>query len=454
MAAYSELSRARYDKMTEAARRAEALGMFVKDGFSANSSVLAYDMITNPNSSTNNVRNHLVMDSPADDNASSPDFSRPPPPPPPPPHNASGSAMSTGVPTYLPPPLPPLQHQQQQAMSPLNHPLTPLHHHPQHPSHLQHQVQTPSSLHHSTQGNTYFRQPLGSPGPPVGPIEGSSNSNSNASNSFSNLGEIRLGGGGVGVGPSNATAPNNLLMPNSQQQRPAHDNGPMESYFPTPGSAPIRPSIALTPGAVMVSTLNVQNSRHASESDGGEYTPDTANHALTAANTESNRVLLDPSTLTPESENLAALAAALKGGQPPGQVRAALTSQPILVRRATYIPGWSVAPRVLLVEDDAVTRNLTTKFLQIFGCTIDVAADGVEAVQKMQTGVYDICMMDISMPNLDGELTRPTRIWLAAPFGASGSCSTDSHFGQTFLCVWTFGTQAYRRRRSSASLTP
>jgi len=48
-------------------------------------------------------------------------------------------------------------------------------------------------------------------------------------------------------------------------------------------------------------------------------------------------------------------------------------------------------------------RNLTTKFLQIFGCTIDVAADGVEAVDKMQTGVYDICMMDVSMPNLDGE---------------------------------------------------
>lgn len=49
-------------------------------------------------------------------------------------------------------------------------------------------------------------------------------------------------------------------------------------------------------------------------------------------------------------------------------------------KRPTYVPGWAVPPRVLLVEDDAVCRKLSSKFLQVFGCSIDVAVDGVSAV--------------------------------------------------------------------------
>ncbi|TIB32885.1 hypothetical protein E3P86_03055, partial [Wallemia ichthyophaga] len=63
---------------------------------------------------------------------------------------------------------------------------------------------------------------------------------------------------------------------------------------------------------------------------------------------------------------------------------------------------WTVPPRVLLVEDDAVCRKLSSKFLQIFGCTIDVADDGVSAVNKMNYTKYDLVLMDIVMPNLDG----------------------------------------------------
>lgn len=70
--------------------------------------------------------------------------------------------------------------------------------------------------------------------------------------------------------------------------------------------------------------------------------------------------------------------------------------RPILrVRRGTYIPGWAVPPRVLLVEDDAVCRTLSSKFLQVFGCAIDVAVDGVTAVNKMNLEKYDLVLMDI-----------------------------------------------------------
>ena len=77
-------------------------------------------------------------------------------------------------------------------------------------------------------------------------------------------------------------------------------------------------------------------------------------------------------------------------------------SQKLRVRRATYVPGWAVPPRVLLVDDDAVSRKLSSKFLKVFGCTIDVAVDGVGAVNKMNLEKYDLVLMDIVMPKLDG----------------------------------------------------
>ncbi|KAJ7922535.1 hypothetical protein B0H13DRAFT_2409573 [Mycena leptocephala] len=77
-------------------------------------------------------------------------------------------------------------------------------------------------------------------------------------------------------------------------------------------------------------------------------------------------------------------------------------TQTLRVRRSTFVPGWTVPPRVLLVDDDAVTRKLSTKFLRVFGCTTDVAVDGVSAVNKMNLEKYDLVLMDIVMPKLDG----------------------------------------------------
>ena len=63
------------------------------------------------------------------------------------------------------------------------------------------------------------------------------------------------------------------------------------------------------------------------------------------------------------------------------------------VRRKTYVPGWAVPPRVLLVEDDAVSRKLSGKFLQVLGVTTDFAVDGESAVKQMHLGHYDLVLM-------------------------------------------------------------
>ncbi|ORX87425.1 hypothetical protein K493DRAFT_306888 [Basidiobolus meristosporus CBS 931.73] len=79
------------------------------------------------------------------------------------------------------------------------------------------------------------------------------------------------------------------------------------------------------------------------------------------------------------------------------------------LRKSSFTPNWATPPKVLLVEDDAVCRRLSTKLLQIFGCSFDVATDGVAAVNKMNLEKYDIVLMDIVMPNLDG-VSATTRI--------------------------------------------
>lgn len=74
----------------------------------------------------------------------------------------------------------------------------------------------------------------------------------------------------------------------------------------------------------------------------------------------------------------------------------------VRVRRQTFVPGWAVPPKILLVDDDAVYRNMSSKFLQVFGCEADVAVDGLSALDKLNVEKYDLILMDVVMPNLDG----------------------------------------------------
>ncbi|KAI0684300.1 hypothetical protein BC835DRAFT_1232083, partial [Cytidiella melzeri] len=61
---------------------------------------------------------------------------------------------------------------------------------------------------------------------------------------------------------------------------------------------------------------------------------------------------------------------------------------------ARISPGCAVQPRELLVDHNAVSRKLTSKLLQMFGCAIDVAVDRIgAAVNKMKFKKYDLVLM-------------------------------------------------------------
>jgi DNA-binding response OmpR family regulator len=57
---------------------------------------------------------------------------------------------------------------------------------------------------------------------------------------------------------------------------------------------------------------------------------------------------------------------------------------------------------VLIVEDDPAIRRLEKMVLEREGYHVDVAGDGVEAVLKLGVIDYDVIILDLMMPNLDG----------------------------------------------------
>jgi len=62
----------------------------------------------------------------------------------------------------------------------------------------------------------------------------------------------------------------------------------------------------------------------------------------------------------------------------------------------------NINSRVLLVEDSKENQLLICRILTKFGYEVEVANDGVEGIQKAMTGNFDVVLMDMQMPVLDG----------------------------------------------------
>ena len=76
------------------------------------------------------------------------------------------------------------------------------------------------------------------------------------------------------------------------------------------------------------------------------------------------------------------------------------------------------AAHILIVDDNATNRMVAEALCEMFDCTSEQAVDGVEAVEMATIGRYDLILMDIKMPRMDGvAATRAIRAF-AGPAGA------------------------------------
>jgi len=61
-----------------------------------------------------------------------------------------------------------------------------------------------------------------------------------------------------------------------------------------------------------------------------------------------------------------------------------------------------MAKKVLIVDDDAYLRDLYEEVLKEAGYEITTAVDGEEGAGKLQAGGFDLTLLDVMMPKLDG----------------------------------------------------
>ena len=97
--------------------------------------------------------------------------------------------------------------------------------------------------------------------------------------------------------------------------------------------------------------------------------------------------------------------------------------------------------KILIIEDDQFLREFYQELLQSEGFSVDVAADGEVAKNKATQGGYDLILLDIMLPKIDGlQVLRQLKI--SPPRQANGPIVILTNLGQNAIIEQSFALGA------------
>ena len=112
------------------------------------------------------------------------------------------------------------------------------------------------------------------------------------------------------------------------------------------------------------------------------------------------------------------------------------TQAPSSFSTAQALPHELTGISVLVAEDNPVNQLLVKRILEKAGCKIDIASNGMDAITRISTKRYDMVLMDVQMPEMDGyEATTHIRNKLSQP-----AC----HVPIIAMTAHAFGTDAIK----------
>ena len=88
-------------------------------------------------------------------------------------------------------------------------------------------------------------------------------------------------------------------------------------------------------------------------------------------------------------------------GKPAG-LRPHTHQQDSLITKQTVIAAGQHGPRILVVEDNTINQKVAQQILSKCGCNSRVVNNGREALEELKHNAYDVVLMDLQMPEMDG----------------------------------------------------